>query len=35
MIHAPGQKSEETVATPTSVMYVHDAVAADIVAQSK
>jgi hypothetical protein len=30
MIHAPGQKSAETVAEPTSVMYVHEAVAADI-----
>jgi arylsulfatase A-like enzyme len=35
MIHAPGQKSGETVSTPTSVMYVHDAVAADIEAISK
>ena len=30
MIHAPGQNSAETVTKPTSVMYVHDAVAADI-----
>jgi hypothetical protein len=35
MIHTPGQKSAETVAKPTSVMYVHDAVAADIQALSK
>jgi hypothetical protein len=35
MIHAPGQKSAETVAKPTSVMYVHDAVAADIRALSR
>jgi hypothetical protein len=35
MIHAPGQRSAETVAKPTSVMYVHDAVAADIQSLSK
>jgi arylsulfatase A-like enzyme len=35
MIHAPGQKNAETVAEPTSVMYVHDAVAANIQALSR
>jgi len=35
MIHAPGQKSAETVAEPTSVMYVHEAVAANIQALSR
>ena len=35
MIHAAGQQSPETASTPTSVMYVHDAVAADIRAFSK
>jgi hypothetical protein len=35
MIHTPGQKSAETVAKPTSVMYVHDAVAAEIQTFSK
>ena len=30
LIHAAGQRSPQTVSTPTSVMYVHDAVAADI-----
>jgi Sulfatase len=35
MIHTPGQKNTETVASPTSVMYVHQAVAADIQAMSK
>ena len=35
MIHAAGQQSPETVTKPTSVMYVHDAVAADIQAISK
>jgi Sulfatase len=30
MIHAPGQQSPQTVTTPTSVMHVHDAVAAEI-----
>jgi hypothetical protein len=30
MIHAPGQQTAETVAAPTSLMYVHDFVAAEI-----
>ncbi len=30
MIHAPGQQSGGTVAAPTSIMHVHDAVAAEI-----
>lgn len=35
MIHNPGQKSAELVAAPTSVMYVHDVVAADIQALAR
>jgi hypothetical protein len=35
MIHAAGQRSAEAVATPTSVMYIHDAVVADILVFSK
>jgi hypothetical protein len=30
MIHAPGQQTPQIVTAPTSVMYVHDAVAAEI-----
>jgi arylsulfatase A-like enzyme len=30
MIHAPGQQAAGTVAAPTSIMHVHDAVAAEI-----
>jgi hypothetical protein len=35
MIHRPGQQNAETVSTATSLMYVHDAVAAEIRAASK
>jgi hypothetical protein len=35
MIHTPGQKSAAVVGAPTSVMYVHDVVATDILALSK
>jgi hypothetical protein len=35
MIHTAGQQDAETVATPTSLMYVHDVVAADIRTISK
>jgi hypothetical protein len=35
MIHAPGQQSPQTVAAPTSLMYVHDVVAAEIRALSR
>jgi hypothetical protein len=35
MIHAPSQQSPQIVAEPTSLMYVHDAVAAEIKALSK
>jgi arylsulfatase A-like enzyme len=30
LIHSPGQQSPQTVTTPTSVMYIHDRVAAEI-----
>jgi hypothetical protein len=30
MIHSPGQQNAKTVTAPTSVMYIHDAVAAEI-----
>jgi len=30
LIHSPGQRSPQTVATPTSVMYIHDRVADEI-----
>ena len=30
MIHAPGQQTAQTIAAPTSMMYVHDAVASEI-----
>ncbi|MGB6743836.1 MAG: sulfatase-like hydrolase/transferase [Terracidiphilus sp.] len=35
LIHAPGQQSPATVAAPTSIMHVHDAVAAEIEAISR
>jgi hypothetical protein len=35
MIHTPGQQSAKTIAAPTSLMYVHDAVAAEISALAK
>jgi hypothetical protein len=35
LIHAPGQHSPETIDAPTSVMSVHNIVAADIQAFSK
>lgn len=35
LIHSPGQKNAATVADPTSVMYVHDVVAAEIQTLSK
>jgi len=35
LIHSAGQHSPQTVAAPTSVMYVHDFVAADIKAHGK
>jgi hypothetical protein len=35
MIHAPSQQDAETIAAPTSLMYVHDAVAAEISALAK
>jgi len=34
LIHAPGQKSAETVTAPTSIMYVHDRVASEIEAMA-
>jgi hypothetical protein len=35
LIHLPGQQSAQTVTSPTSVMYIHDTVAAEIQAISK
>ena len=35
MIHTAGQHKAKTLATPTSLMHVHDAVAAEIRAFSK
>jgi hypothetical protein len=35
IIHAPGQQDAGTVSAPTSIMHVHDAVAAEIQAISR
>jgi hypothetical protein len=35
LIHAPGQKSAETVSAETSILFLHDRVASEIEAMAK